>query len=236
MACRMKKRILNLTLVALALAALAIGLTPGLAQHYTRRGDDRGIWLSDVAGQSARIARVQVVSRTPAWRGLPGKSASCGYIYSVKVIDDLKGGDSPFEFFSANGDEFKGRDRDYLVLVYAHTEEERAHAFSAVRPSLSPEQYEQLYCRMNHDYYVQVPFQTVRSFDPLAAKRFGGEWLAPPVREDMTWCITSEHAANPLVYRSISGGRGSYKVLSWASAKSLIQRALAVGSFLDTTC
>jgi hypothetical protein len=211
------------------------GPTSSVAQPYSLRGSDAGISLFDVAENSARIARIQVLAREPVWMGLPGKSGVCGYVYRVKVLDSLKGGDLPFEFFSADGNWFEAPDHDYLALIFQHGQTD-LQALKSLKFSLSSDQYDLLFCQMQFDYYAPSLFRAVRSFDPVASKQLGGKWLGPAIDHDISWCIRTDHPVDPPDIRKITKDHESYDVLNWTSAKSLIRRALKAGGFLDDTC
>lgn len=206
------------------------------AQRYVPRASgDRPVMLSDVATRSTRIARVQVLSRLPLWLGAPEQSPSCGAVYRVKVIDSLKGSSDPFEFFSANANNFKGSDRDYLVFVFERSDTERKQ-LTALEASMSQIEYDTLMCRLRSNYYSALQYQTMISFDPVATKQFGGDWLAPANRADLTWCVNFDHPRNGPIWKQVLSGRSSYEVLSWVGAKSLIDKSLKAREFIDMAC
>jgi hypothetical protein len=87
---------------------------------------DTGQWaaIENVATQAHIIARVKIVDRKAVGYGGLFKAEArvdpenvCGYYYRAQVLESLKGDSSSFQFFAATPDDFKGFDRDYLVMA-----------------------------------------------------------------------------------------------------------------------
>jgi hypothetical protein len=223
------------------LVASLLAWTPTAAAE-AQAGDPGPVYLVSIpypslrglARDSVRIARVRITARMPVSipmvTGRPS-SVACGYSYRATVVESLKGGDQPFEFFSSVIADFQGLDRDYLVFVKERTLSADRQAVASIIDSLSDGERRELLCRNSEKYYTPAPYQAMRAFDLDAAQLFGGEWLAPVNRIDLPWCLIVDERVPQGDWngREKKPGDRSTEVLSWDSAKKLIARALQSG-------
>lgn len=113
---------------------LCLVVTPGHAAQIGKidaslAGDvDVTLPLQEEARDAAIVALVHIASRKPVllraesfqtWRPVVGGNGdSCGYLYHAVVVESLKGGSEPFDFFSSVNTDFTGYDHDYLVVAF----------------------------------------------------------------------------------------------------------------------
>jgi hypothetical protein len=201
------------------------------AGPLTPTNSSRSVLLEELANASARIARVRILAREPVWIDPDTRQPrACGYVYRATVVDPIKGGSEPFEFFAPVDADFAGYAPDYLVFAYQRTVKERGGIY-ALDPLLSSPEQEALWCRTSQGYYAALPYQTMRAFDLEAASKFGGEWLASPNRTDIVWCrfIADQNPDGewPAIREKVSGD-ASTKIINWVEAKKLILKALTL--------
>jgi hypothetical protein len=155
------------------------------------------------------------------------KKFVCGYYFRAVVIEALKGGRTPFSFFSAVDSDFNGFDKEYLVFAFSRDPEDVRDAVNKVADLMPSGIRGDLMCRAFGELYVPVQPQLLRSFDSEAARLFGGLWLALPNRDSIIWCKESLLAASDesdvvLQSRQKIPGTLESTVISWQGIRAAI--------------
>lgn len=214
-------KVITLVQAAAAFLTAACSASTGADTHRVadvRVGpyaDVSGPTISSVVHDAAIIGRVTLLDRTPLLQ-LPGqknggrhsRDSICAYAYKARAVDLLKGDVREFVFYSSEGKDFYGFDRDYLVIVFKGDEPRFKEEYGGVKD---------LGCYPPGAYYVGSSIQTMLSFDPDAATKMGGAWIVEPNRESPGWCGYIPKARMILA-------QDSYMVANWEQyRKSLIE-------------
>ena len=218
----------NYSLRAVAVLIAAMFLLFGVAA----RCNDAGPNVTQIAHSAARIARVEIVRRSPvsALGIVGGKEVGvevCGYYYEAKVKEALKGGVGTFAFFSAVDSDFRGFDRDYLVFVYQRSPDQVAKVGKSLEGLLTQDERTRIRCRGFGELYVPLYPQLMLSFESGESPLGGGAWLRPSTRAPLVWCeLRVGQSASALVLRRKEPD-GKLSMLEWDGLAKVIRRALS---------
>jgi len=192
-------------------------------------------FINDAVHRAKIIARVHLIDRQPFSNSHSQRAKPCGFIYEASVVDGLKGPSGTFKFFSSVSADFMGFAPDYLVLVYERDVHATNLAVDQIVDAIDGSMLDHLSCVTASPLYVSVPNQNMWAFDTEASKALGGEWLSPPNRPDLSWCMNngSTGPQGNLVERHVVRNGRSETIMSWSSAKTLIEKTLASGKTPD---
>jgi hypothetical protein len=104
----MRTRLAALLLLA---AAFSLGATSQDLADQT---------LGDTLRAADAIAWVRILDKTPVTFESEGRTQTCGYNYSVKVVEKIKGEGGVLSFFSDHDQAADHAGSDYFVVVFLH--------------------------------------------------------------------------------------------------------------------
>jgi hypothetical protein len=176
------------------------------------------------------IARVKLVGRV-AVHSQNDPAATCGFKYSGRVVELLKGHiESDALFWFSNFDtDYAGMSGDYLVFV-SRLHNTRSTPSDLLDPRGESDGSDCAAERGNS--YVPRSYLAMYPFDEEAHNKIGGDWLflpTPPARDEIAWCWDGKYDSLPLRDDRVEVGNGRQKhfVEKWKSAKRQILYAVA---------
>jgi hypothetical protein len=215
-------------LILCAVASLwfvPFGMTPVHAAQRVADYDPR-VFLEQAVAGADKIAHIRIVKREPL---LYSGNERCGYAYTADVVESLKGGNEPFQFFLTRDEDFVGTDTDYLIFAYS-SKKATPPDIKFFLGTFAEQEGQKVLCRARSDYYAPNFISTVWPFNPEATKRLGGQWIGPAQRPDVIWCAAGKYGfeapTKTALFNFEETRVGGPLVVAWDSAKQLIARAL----------
>jgi hypothetical protein len=186
------------------------------------------------ATEATRIGRFRIMSTEPIHEVAGDSESICGYMYHAAAIEILKGEISRLDFYSTSAN--LKINHDYLLFIHQR-DFHLPEAFHILSDFMTSDEKTAISCRMSGaDYYLPADRQTDFAFYRDVDKRGGDDWLDGYDRKRtmaFSWCQRNRVPSPqrfPIdrILRTKERAKGDPNtlMLSWQSAKKLIQRAL----------
>ena len=186
--------------------------------------------ISTMVREASVVARVRITGRSPVTptgideHAHPGEV--CGYYYHAVVLEALKGGGSPVNFFMSEDKDFQGYELEYLVFALRRNPEAWLTHIRSISAMMDDADLTKQICRSFGNLYVPTKIQLLVPFDTSAQRIFGGRW-ANFGRRSMTLCANGlgEPATGYLSVRRNPADQNS-DLVGWPGLKKFILAAL----------